>query len=1069
MDKMYRYDAFISYRHISPDKPVAVRLQELLETYVPPKDIFPEGNGRKLRLFRDETELPTSSDLSSGIREALESSRFLIVICSSETEKSRWCMEEINYFKALHGGKNSNIMTLLVSTDGQVYFPEPLRYETETALDENGNTVEMKREIEPIAANVSSPDEREMLKKLKTEFLKIAAPILGCRYDDLYQREQRRKKKRKRITVGVTAAVLAVLIAAGGIIAHTIRLKNQQLAQSEREAWLRNANLAVKESKELEANGDTQGAIAAVLKAFPEEGSDDPLINEAVEQTAHLTGEYKERLFTATANFEHPAPIIFWMLADNGKRLITNDNKSLYIWDTESGKRISEYPGDAYSTIGFENQVFESFDYEQYAKGTTRGEDFGDVFLYEDTIRKTAGYEDKPLEENRVYYVEEGGEKNTLHRIDPVDGSYVWSLDIPQNYSVYPAHQEQYIITGDGKEDLRILSSEDGKMLAQASAGELAKLPGGTTVVYGLYNGSELVLFSGDKQYSYLSAFENQNGSLKFLYSDKMDVEHLINSVMRITDDAFYICGLYASSVTRCTPFVEGYNIRDGKRVWKVHDPEIIGGRLFIGGLTRKDDKGAYEVVISTIGNKLYVINAKDGTVYHDIALPDSVEGFHYSQNGYLLLEDAGSREIGVLLSNDLRSIDELTMFRSQVFGGSFDGVCYTNDVYACVKENDNKVVIYRDYINSDVEIFCQRDDGSNKSWSYFALNPSKTYAAANTFEPYSVSVFSTSDASLVANIEVKNQEPLLMRFLTDDVLYVSQYNAVSLYHLPDGKLIRELPRDQYNTNFDEADDKHLSILDKSGNLQVFDISDNSAPETLIQSVKEKDHEMKVERFISSPSMKHYFVELTEYDPKNLSHFVFRIYTEDGSYIDVETGEKFSIVSLQNFVWREDENRLYMLLNNRSIVVFDTESGKKLYEATYEDDLADMTDIGGKLCVLDKMGNLAQVTVDESGLKVEKKISLGLKQPQIKGLSFELLKAKDCGVLSYNDSSTRTGWLFDPEAFEIVYRIDDYAGIDEDRGTVYIKRYDNILTYPLTGAKELYEKAKGMIHTYTKE
>ena len=63
MDNQYRYDAFISYRHLEPDKPVAVRLQELMESYVPPKGVFPQGKGRKLRLFRDETELPTSSDL----------------------------------------------------------------------------------------------------------------------------------------------------------------------------------------------------------------------------------------------------------------------------------------------------------------------------------------------------------------------------------------------------------------------------------------------------------------------------------------------------------------------------------------------------------------------------------------------------------------------------------------------------------------------------------------------------------------------------------------------------------------------------------------------------------------------------------------------------------------------------------------------------------------------------------------------------------------------------------------------------------------------------------------------
>ena len=104
MSRSYIYDAFISYRHATLDKAVAERLQKLLEGYVPPKTMDNSRKFEKWRIFRDETELPTSSDLGGDIKTALENSKYLIVVCSKTTRHSRWCMEEINYFKCLHGG-----------------------------------------------------------------------------------------------------------------------------------------------------------------------------------------------------------------------------------------------------------------------------------------------------------------------------------------------------------------------------------------------------------------------------------------------------------------------------------------------------------------------------------------------------------------------------------------------------------------------------------------------------------------------------------------------------------------------------------------------------------------------------------------------------------------------------------------------------------------------------------------------------------------------------------------------------------------------------------------------------
>ena len=76
----YRYQAFISYAH--KDEAVAARLHRALETYKIPKNI--ELTQKALSpIFRDTAELTAHHSLSEKIREAVQSSRFLIVLCLS--------------------------------------------------------------------------------------------------------------------------------------------------------------------------------------------------------------------------------------------------------------------------------------------------------------------------------------------------------------------------------------------------------------------------------------------------------------------------------------------------------------------------------------------------------------------------------------------------------------------------------------------------------------------------------------------------------------------------------------------------------------------------------------------------------------------------------------------------------------------------------------------------------------------------------------------------------------------------------------------------------------------------
>jgi len=108
------------------------------------------------------------------------------VLCSKTTAQSKWCMQEITYFKELNGGRTDNIITVLTEGDPSEVFPTELCTETRTIANADGTTRAETIDVEPLAANVSAATEGASLRKLKREFLRVAAPLFGCGFDALY-------------------------------------------------------------------------------------------------------------------------------------------------------------------------------------------------------------------------------------------------------------------------------------------------------------------------------------------------------------------------------------------------------------------------------------------------------------------------------------------------------------------------------------------------------------------------------------------------------------------------------------------------------------------------------------------------------------------------------------------------------------------------------------------------------------------------------------------------------------------------------------------------------------------
>ena len=167
--QQYAYTAFISYRHKLPDEAIAKKLHTLIEGYSIPKDVKASSGRRKMgRVFRDQEELPLSTDLGGDIKAALDASEWLIAVCSPDYLQSKWCMTELEYFISI--GRRDRILTVLANGEPDEAFPPQLRF-----IEQEGRTVE----IEPLAADVRGATLAESLKKLAREKLRILAPVLG--------------------------------------------------------------------------------------------------------------------------------------------------------------------------------------------------------------------------------------------------------------------------------------------------------------------------------------------------------------------------------------------------------------------------------------------------------------------------------------------------------------------------------------------------------------------------------------------------------------------------------------------------------------------------------------------------------------------------------------------------------------------------------------------------------------------------------------------------------------------------------------------------------------------------
>ncbi len=201
----FRYRAFLSYSH--RDTPWAKWLHAALEGFRIDRDLVgrptPIGPVPKtLRpIFRDREDFSAGHSLNEQTESALQSSQFVVVVCSPNAARSVYVNEEIRRFKEI--GRGDYVIPIIV--DGEPgdpereCFPPALRFK----IGPDGRLTDQHEE--PIAA-----DARPQGDGKDTARLKLIAGMLGLGFDEIVRREDRARRRRMRNWIGALSVLTLV-------------------------------------------------------------------------------------------------------------------------------------------------------------------------------------------------------------------------------------------------------------------------------------------------------------------------------------------------------------------------------------------------------------------------------------------------------------------------------------------------------------------------------------------------------------------------------------------------------------------------------------------------------------------------------------------------------------------------------------------------------------------------------------------------------------------------------------------------------------------------------------------
>lgn len=624
---MYKYDAFISYRHADLDKFAAETLHRQLEAFRLPANVRKGREGRKRieRVFRDKDELPLTSNLEDPLMQALRDSEYLIVICSPRLRESLWCRKEIETFIGMHG--REKVLAVLIEGEPEESFPDELRYEEETVLNPDGSREVRKKSVEPLAADIRGRNRAAMKKAMKTELLRLLAPMFDLSYDDLRQRHRERRLKRIAAATLAAGAVCLLFGTVSTVMALQIRSRNQRIEAQNQDIQAQNEEIReqnekiqqqydqllrqqavtlAQEALRLLKEGDREGAVETAVSALTEyEGNDMPCTPEAqyaLTESLHVydAGSYIKPQY----QFKTAGTVQQIKVSEDEGHLAALDSSGTYtVWSLETREQVLEITipdaylldDDSFAFLGNDRLVY----IDSAGNAVIQSFSDGNAVILETEERASGVYTGKDGSRLLV----RAGASLFLY-----DGDTALLLD---SYAASPAGEMVRTVGIDGGVCLVGESRYCVFMESRYETGNYLHADRKTLRIWDLETGE---IFSMESDAEYLTRASYRDGKIYLL----------ANTIS--SDGGFSEAEVAALDAS------------DGKVIWKKLFPDIYAEYLFLPIV-----ESARNLMLCS-SDEVKLLSLEDGSLYASFAMPDSIAGgaIFVNNDRFLLLTRNG-------------------------------------------------------------------------------------------------------------------------------------------------------------------------------------------------------------------------------------------------------------------------------------------------------------------------------------------------------------------------------------------------------------------------------------------
>ena len=635
--KEYKYDAFISYRHCDLDKFVAENLHKTLESYELPKNIKEKLNieGRTIkRVFRDQDELPLSSNLEDPIVDALNNTKYLIVICSPRLKDSMWCKKEIETFKKIRGRKN--IFCVLIEGEPDESFPK------EVLVDDDGKTL-----VEPLAADVRGETKKEVLKKIRSEKLRLIAPMYNLDYDDLKQRHKVQEQRKMIITSSIVACACLLFALYTSIM--LIKINSQQKILKRHQA----ITLSEKSSKALKRDSRHDGIKYAYQALTNFDGVKMPYTSDAEYALSESLGVYNAGFsYKAISEIKTKGVIDYIKNNKNGKLLaIYDESEELTIWDSNKLEKL--YTFNDVSGISFDKYSFTFMGNDLFAYINKNGN--------VNIVNIKDGKKVKEIKKDDLSFISIRGIDNYLVLINN------------KNLSIYNIKDDK--IVGTYKTDKNMMKemyfSNDEKYLFASSIDST---------------------FSLNKE-EYLTVHVFEVNSLKEINNIELNAGYI--SGMFTKDNNLYML-LNRTFNSDFNMIVASYNYIDNNLNWtKSYDGSW--GKMF----TKSYAEGTNDIAVVT-NNKVNVIDASNGNSKGTFDTKSEIIEIYSNLDKEIYVVFTNKGNVNFINMETNKNIEYIGKYEFNL--NNYNIVTKNDKGFLLVPNNENRVIYYEENSNKNIK-----------------------------------------------------------------------------------------------------------------------------------------------------------------------------------------------------------------------------------------------------------------------------------------------------------------------------------------------------------------------------